>query len=536
MKITKKLAALLAILTALLLFVMPLSAYYLPEPALNKWDGKSATRFQYGDGSKGNPYQIRTGAELKYFADKVNSGTTFEWKYVILVNDIDLNNTNWTPIGDDFTSAGTNDVSFEGNFDGNGRTVKNFSINDTDEYCGFFGNAALGSVSNLHLDINSVTGTNYVGGLMGRAFQCTVSNCTVTCKKISGRSYVGGMFGGIEGAMVTNCYANVKEVIAAKRTAGAFAGWTLDYDSTDLARKVTDCLAVSGITSAAKDRVGGFVGDASDYTFENCFVTGTAPVCTGTDKSMYHAFAGTYKNCTFKNCAHTFSNLTDPKVAKKNIANLGMSDPGQWYTSTYINGGVPYMKGWERVSFPFFDVEGGSWYADAVAFCYQKDYVSGVSYSRFGTNNYVTRGQFVQILAKIDGVNLSNIKYEAKFSDVPKGKWYTNAVLWAVNNGFASGVGYGKFWPETAVTRAQLASFMRTYAEKKGKDVSKKTDLERFWDSYEIPGWAYEPLAWAVGSGIISGDNKDNLMPKQYATRAQVAVIVRSFCEKILGK
>ena len=63
------------------------------------WDGSIATSFAGGDGSETAPYEISTGAQLAFFAKQVNSGNTYANKYFILTNNIDLNNIEWTPIG-----------------------------------------------------------------------------------------------------------------------------------------------------------------------------------------------------------------------------------------------------------------------------------------------------------------------------------------------------------------------------------------------------------------------------------------------------
>ena len=60
--------------------------------AQDLWDGKTVvTQFYGGSGTVTNPYQIRTGAELMYFANLVNAGDDFSGKTVKLMNDIDMN-------------------------------------------------------------------------------------------------------------------------------------------------------------------------------------------------------------------------------------------------------------------------------------------------------------------------------------------------------------------------------------------------------------------------------------------------------------
>ena len=83
---------------------------------------------------------VNSAADLRYLANNVNSGKTFEGVTVKLGADIDLNNEEWTPIG-----SATADHGFMGNFDGNGYTIKNLQMTqlplDADNYvyAGLFG-------------------------------------------------------------------------------------------------------------------------------------------------------------------------------------------------------------------------------------------------------------------------------------------------------------------------------------------------------------------------------------------------------------
>ena len=185
---------------------------------------------------------------------------------------------------------------------------------------------------------------------------------------------------------------------------------------------------------------------------------------------------------------------------------------------------------------PFEDIPETSWYTDACLWCNSKTYMTGLTKTTFGPNEKLTRAQFVQILAKVEGVDLSKITYRAAFKDVPAGKWYTNAIIWAVDFGVTGGIGGGNFGPNDQVTRAQLASFLRTYAEKKGKDVSGRTDITGYDDYADVAGWAKDPMSWAVNAGLISSTSKTAklLAPKTVATRAQVALIIKNLCENIL--
>ena len=68
------------------------------DQTVDVWDGNIANGFGGGNGTAENPYQIYTGAELAYLAYSTNNGTTYSGMYFKLMNDIDLNGIEWTPI------------------------------------------------------------------------------------------------------------------------------------------------------------------------------------------------------------------------------------------------------------------------------------------------------------------------------------------------------------------------------------------------------------------------------------------------------
>ncbi|MBQ7160828.1 MAG: S-layer homology domain-containing protein [Clostridia bacterium] len=188
---------------------------------------------------------------------------------------------------------------------------------------------------------------------------------------------------------------------------------------------------------------------------------------------------------------------------------------------------------------PFIDVPSGKWFTKAVLYCYENGYMNGVSSDRFDPNGTLTRAMFVQILAKIANADLSGYDKTVDalpFKDVKAGKWYVKALKWAFENGYTSGVSAERFGTNDPVTRQQLASFLCTFSKKNGIDVSAAADITGYEDYAKVSKWARAPLAWAVGSGLISGTTKTTLSPQNSATRAQVALIIMNYVEKIFVK
>ncbi|MBR4194376.1 MAG: S-layer homology domain-containing protein [Oscillospiraceae bacterium] len=179
---------------------------------------------------------------------------------------------------------------------------------------------------------------------------------------------------------------------------------------------------------------------------------------------------------------------------------------------------------------PFDDVPDGKWYTAAVNYVYANGLMSGTSSTTFGPLNQLQRGQLVTILHQLAGS--PEVTGSSHFTDVPAGKYYTKAVIWAVDNGIASGKTDKLFKPKDKVTRQELAVFLFKYAELFGYDTSARANLVTFPDYKDASSWAVNSLSWAVAEGMLSGVSENGvtyLRPKKPTTRAQVASVIMAF-------
>lgn len=123
----------------------------------------------------------------------------------------------------------------------------------------------------------------------------------------------------------------------------------------------------------------------------------------------------------------------------------------------------------------------------------------------------------------------------AALKDIYEMEWYADAVAWAYNTEVVTGdLNTKEFSPNADVTREQLALMMYRYAEYKKYDVSATSDFAGLENADKVANWSMAGMKWAVGNGLISGvehnDIKD-LAPQGNATRAQMAAILQRFCE-----
>lgn len=176
------------------------------------------------------------------------------------------------------------------------------------------------------------------------------------------------------------------------------------------------------------------------------------------------------------------------------------------------------------VTLPFSDVKSGNWFYDAVKYAYEQGLMTGTSATTFAPNGTMNRAMIVTVLYRLE--KSPAVTGASKFTDVPAGQWYSDAVAWAAANKIVNGYDETTFGPMNAVTREQMAAILFRYEQVKGlENVTLEENLNRFPDQNKISAYAIPALQWAVGQKIINGNADGTLDPTGTATRAQVAQI-----------
>ena len=267
------------------------------------WDGETRDEKPSGEGTEVAPYQIGSGAQLAWLADRVNNASSVTKLYVELTDDIDLGGQPWTPIGKEF-------YEFSGVFDGGGHVVEGLKVYNAAD-AGLFGVAKGAAIKNLVVR-GSVIGTDNAAGILAVAKDgaCTIENCgneaTVTVAK-SGGGYAGGILGstsanvqiarcynrsavtstgnasysragGIVGrifgsdgkAEVNTCY-NTGNITSDSYAAGVFAG----YGGPSLT--VSSCYNTGNISGKSQTNTGAFTTSDSDAASNSFYLEGSIP-------------------------------------------------------------------------------------------------------------------------------------------------------------------------------------------------------------------------------------------------------------------
>ena len=128
---------------------------------------------------------------------------------------------------------------------------------------------------------------------------------------------------------------------------------------------------------------------------------------------------------------------------------------------------------------------------------------------------------------------------------MPAGAYYTAAINWCretgVITGYDSGPDAGRFLPDRAVTRAELATMVWRFAKNYlGIDVSgaDPSALESLLDHDRVYPFAVEAVAWCADEGLMTGNILDGtpyLDAQGTATRAQAAKVVTVLVRDVAG-
>ena len=189
----------------------------------------------------------------------------------------------------------------------------------------------------------------------------------------------------------------------------------------------------------------------------------------------------------------------------------------------------------EPETISFLDVKESDWFYDAVSYAVENGLMSGMSEDIFAPNTPLTREMLVVVLYNVEGQPEST---EANtFTDVKGDMWYTDAILWANENGIVAGYDNGAYGVGDLITREQFATILYRYAQFKGYDTTQGGMAVREFSDYEnISDYARTAMAWAVNAGIMGGMDDGTLMPQGEATRAEAATMLMNFCENIVEK
>ncbi|WP_308636659.1 Ig-like domain-containing protein [Paenibacillus silvisoli] len=170
------------------------------------------------------------------------------------------------------------------------------------------------------------------------------------------------------------------------------------------------------------------------------------------------------------------------------------------------------------------------WARNDVLLLANKFIVEGRTLSAFAPSGAITRGEFAMFIAK--GLGLPGDRMAAgKFKDVNTATALAAYIGAASKAGIVTGLTDGSFKPNSPITREEMAAMMVRAASAAGVSIVPKQTtaelLKKFTDKGKIASWTQGNVAKGVEAGIIGGMTANTFGPKNKATRAEAAVMIK---------
>lgn len=286
-------------------------------------------------------------------------------------------------------------------------------------------------------------------------------------------------------------------------------GTTPDPDATDY---VIECIQTTNgsISAPSSARRGATVSVSfspdSGYELDQVRVTQTGGAVvnvsgSGSRRTFTMPAAKVEVRATFSRIITSFPDWSDSSSG----ASSRWTDPSQ----TAIQG-VPHLGASQQL---FYDIPLTHWAAGEIGWASQMGYMNGNRWGDFDPDGPMTFQQMWMVLARVNGYWPSNME---------------DAKRWAVEGGFAEGAN-----PAVAITRHQMVTALFRCARLMGSTNNNFASLAGYADSRTVPASARNAMAWAVANGIIGGTSNGRLEPNQTITRAQFAVILYRFSQRM---
>ena len=203
-----------------------------------------------GTGTPENPYQISNADDLKAFRELVNGGKADAC--AILINNIDLENEEWTPIYYCSEEGITATLSYTGTFDGNNKTIKGLNISK-DNYA----SALFGAIGVIEMNFSGSMETKSIG---------EVKDLTVEGSFNKDLTTTAGGICGYNAGTIRNCVSNITTSDFNRATIGGICSYNLGT--------ITKCINKGNIKTSSD--AGGICGkNGGEGIIEQCYNEGS---------------------------------------------------------------------------------------------------------------------------------------------------------------------------------------------------------------------------------------------------------------------
>ncbi len=169
----------------------------------------------------------------------------------------------------------------------------------------------------------------------------------------------------------------------------------------------------------------------------------------------------------------------------------------------------------------------GHWAKANIMEMVTKGVVTGVDNDHFAPNKNVTRAEFAALISRA-----LKLKEGTKqpFGDVKAGAWYYDTLKSAYDAGIITGISSNVFAPNKSITREEMTTMLmraKSYTTGTKVEALPNFSLKKFNDEGKISEWAKGSVGFAISSGLMEGRSGSLFAPKEHATRAEAAVVIK---------
>ena len=150
-------------------------------------------------------------------------------------------------------------------------------------------------------------------------------------------------------------------------------------------------------------------------------------------------------------------------------------------------------------------------------------YMNGYPDNTFRPDDNMTRAEAAQMFYNL--LLDQDVAVTETFSDVPADAWYADAVNTLATLGMVTGVGDGRYDPDSQITRAEFTAIAMRFADL-------ETGGDNIFSDVAESAWYYDYVIGSIQYGWITGYPDGTFRPDATITRAEVTTIVN----RMLGR
>ena len=217
----------------------------------------------------------------------------------------------------------------------------------------------------------------------------------------------------------------------------------------------------------------------------------------------------------------TLTCIPDVGYRVARITGADVTDNGDnTYSFVIDNAAVALKVLFLREDNPFLDVNETHFFYDSVLWAAEEGITSGISANTFGPFSDCNRAQVVTFLWRAAGSPAPQSQ-ENPFTDVAEDTFYTDAVLWALEQGITNGLTETTFGPTAICNRAQVVTFLH-----RANGSPEPQAVGNPFTDVEAGSWFEQPVLWALENGVTTGTAETAFSPVGKCLRAQVVTFL----------